>query len=398
MKTLRLEQSDSYLKSFHSQVIAVSRQTDANWVALAASAFYPKSGGQACDTGHLNGIRVSDVEKRDGLIWHNVGQGMLELSENVYGELDWLKRFQQMQRHTAQHLLSQAFLQTHSSFETRAVSFSSENSSIDLAGKPQAKDLHIAEQLANHIGYQAIRVEAFEVSEENLSHYPLRRPASISGTVRLVEIAGFDICACGGTHVKSTAETLPIKLLHSEHMRAGLTRVYFKAGLEALSDYQLKHELTHSLTQSFSTQLSSLAERIETVKEELRKSQHYSAELELRQARYLAEGLASCTTNQHIVSYVLEPKQEKLLNPLAEALLKTFRYVLLATKQAETVSLLFCRNANASYDMNKLLQAVLPLIAGRGGGRANRAQGGGSRVQGLSEALASAQQILSDQP
>ena len=118
------------------------------------------------------------------------------------------------------------------------------NCTIDLAGEPKESDLKRAEKITNEAAYQNLPIKAFEVDEKEISNYPLRRAPKVSGKIRVVQIGEYDSSACGGTHLGSSAEALPIKVTGSEKIKGGLTRIYFMAGSEALADYELKHKIS----------------------------------------------------------------------------------------------------------------------------------------------------------
>ncbi|MCA9839042.1 MAG: hypothetical protein KC422_19160 [Trueperaceae bacterium] len=396
MKTKRLEQENSYRQSFQSQVIAKELRQGKAWVALAESAFYPSSGGQLFDIGSLNDLPVSNVEKEGDLVWHQLEQDSLQVGDSVAGVIDWSRRFRHMQRHSAQHLLSQALLKINADFETKAVSLSSETCTVDFAANPEAHDLLKAEELVNTIAYQNLAIRAFEVDEQDIAKYPLRRPPKVSGRIRLVEMGDFELSACGGTHVRSTAEVAPIKILRLERIRGGLSRVYFKAGLEALADYREKHEVCTQLGQKFSAQVAELPARVDALSQDLLDTRFKLKEAQHDNAQYLARELIAQAkaNNTNVIVHSLDANSEALLAPLAQALTQVLDYALLGLKSPEKASLLFTRSETASHPMNDLLKNVLPLIGGRGGGKADRAQGAGSRLEGLAEALSQAAKLL----
>jgi len=217
VKSIRLEQLDSYARSFSSRVIAAEERKGAHWVALEESLFYPTSGGQVFDSGTLNNIAVLDVEKQDDLVWHKLERS-LAVGDVVEGELDWARRYRHMQRHSGQHLLSQAFFRLDGAFETKSVSLTSELCTIDFSGEPQLSDLVAAQALVNEVVYKNLAIRAFEVDDSEIANYPLRRPPKVSGRVRLVQMGDWEWSACGGTHLASTAEAAPVKLLRSERI------------------------------------------------------------------------------------------------------------------------------------------------------------------------------------
>jgi alanyl-tRNA synthetase len=198
----RLEQLDSYLKEFTSTITNLREDETYSYLALAESAFYPTSGGQSFDTGTLNGHRVLDAfkeEKRDDTVWHKLEKNNFQIGDTVHGIIEWERRYRHMQRHTAEHMLAQAFVRVKPVFETQAVNLGNAVSTIDIAGLPSEQDVYRAEVIVNATAYQNLFVTAFEVDESEIGNYPLRRAPKVSGIIRIVKIGDFDYSAYGGT-------------------------------------------------------------------------------------------------------------------------------------------------------------------------------------------------------
>lgn len=384
--TVRLELDDSYRTTFESTITAISGQQ----VALAESCFYPTSGGQPCDSGTLSGIQVTEVVKDGDTVWHTLA-GSLPLGARVQGIIDWPRRYRHMQRHSAQHLLSQAFVRLKASFTTEAVSLAHPECTIDLAGQPDEAAMAEAEALASEVVYQALPIRSFTVDDSELSRYPLRRPPKVSGRVRLVQIGDFDLSACGGTHVRISAEAGPIKLLGYERIRRGLTRIRFLCGYEALADYRDKHALLNSLARELGCSWLELEARLAGLQASLKQQQQAAGRWQQQLAQQLAAALlanAQPITQGKLICHILPEPQAALLAPVADALAESSGIIaLLAAQQQGRATLLYVRGAGVALDMRTLLQVSLPAIGGRGGGRAERAQGGGS-AKGLEQALA----------
>jgi alanyl-tRNA synthetase len=393
-----LEQLDSYLKTFESHVVAAEDRADGRWVALAESAFYPTSGGQLHDTGTLNSVVVTEVVKRQERVWHRLERPALETGQGVSGVIDWDRRYRHMQRHSGQHLLSQALLRVNPAFETRSVSLSAPSCTIDFAGDPVAEDLERVEAVVNRAAYQNLVITAFEVDESELNDFSLRRPPKVRGRIRLVNMGDWELAACGGTHLRASAEALPLKTLRFERIRGGLTRLYFLAGLEAFEDYQLKHRVGYELAVSFSAKVSELPERVSAVRQQLGEAKRETATLVQKLARAMAAELTGTATpipNGRLVTYALPEGDAALLKELAETLQASGGTVaLLAAPDRDRVRLLFSRSEDLDFDMKALLQTALPAVAGKGGGRPEFAQGSGSDPSGLERALALAQNHL----
>jgi alanyl-tRNA synthetase len=361
-------------------------------VRLEASAFYPTSGGQPHDLGTLTGRRgdaeVRDVRIEGGAVWHRFEGARLDVGERVRGAIDWPRRLRHMQRHSGQHLLSQAFVRLDPTFETRSVGLRSPVCTLDLAGDPDEGALRNAEALVHEVAASNLPIEAFEVDESELGAYPLRRPPKVSGRIRLVRMGDFELSACGGTHLRATAEALPIKIVARERLKGGLIRVGFRVGVEALEDYRSKHDVTVALAADLSSRVEELPERVATLRGELTElRRQLAAERgraiagEAERLRASAEPLAASS----LVVHLLDSERDPL--PLAQALIAYPGTVaLLASAAGGRGRLLFARSDGLDLDVRPLLTAALETIGGRGGGRPELAQGAGS-TQGLSDAL-----------
>ncbi len=399
---MRLEQRDSYLRRFRSVVSDVETDDDgAVWIALEASAFYPTSGGQLHDTGSLDGARVDDVVKRGGQVWHRLVGPAPEPGCEVEGVLDWERRYRHMQRHSAQHLLSQAFVRVSRAFETRSVSLRSADCTLDVAGDPADDDLVSAETLANTFAYANHPITAFEVGEDEIGDYSLRRPPKVRGRIRLVAMGDVEIAACGGTHLASTAEALPIKLFGSERVRGELRRITFRAGWEAVEDYGTKHALATELIHRFSAPVEELAGRVVRLQEELAEARAARAEVQRRHARALAERLLGNANVRGGWKVVRGEVEDALLEPVLEALIEHESVAALLAARAgdpgdERVRLAFAHGPGGDLDLRPVLQAALVQVDGRGGGRPERVQGAGTRSDGLGRALQAAWKTLPD--
>ena len=393
---MRPYQENSYKTSFRSVVSAAQGDR----VRLAETYFYPTSGGQPFDTGSLsfNGQQAAVVEVglEGRYVWHRLEGPVPEVGAAVDGTLEWSRRYRHMQRHTAQHLLSGAFVQLGGAFETRSVSLMGPVCTLDLGGNPAEPDLSRAETLVNDVCYQNLEIHSFEIDPSEVERYPLRRPPKVSGRVRLVQMGDFELSACGGTHLKSTAEALPVKLLRLERVKGGLARVHFRAGWEALGDFEQKHDLVTALALGFNTQPSKVGTRVEALRNELQDTQRALTDTRRRLAQGLAETLVQ---NQgSLVVHTLDTADADLLGPLTQALVRRPGTAsLLAAVTDGRAQLLFARADDARADMREVLSAALASLNGRGGGSAARAQGSG-RAEGLAEALEAAATHVRDAP
>jgi len=406
---VRLDRIASYLTRFEGTVVAAQPAEAGTWVRLDRSAFYPTAGGQPHDTGTLAGRAVVDVADRDGEVWHLLEPGPAPaVGDTVVGEVDWERRYAHMQRHTAQHMLSQAFVRVGAArgaseggepgFHTRAVSMRGPDCTLDLTGEPDEEALAAAEAEVNAAARRAMPVLTFEVPDDRLAAYRLRRPPKVSGMVRLVAVGDYDLVACGGTHLRNSAEALPVKVMGLERVRGGLTRVTFRAGAEALADHAAKHAVVQELSPLLSAPAAELAARVRAVSDRVRE-----LELELSRARArLADGVAAellreaaAVGGARLVRHVLEAEDAALLDPLVDRLQAERGCVaLLALREAGSVRLAFLAGEGAAVDVRPALRAALDVLGGRGGGRPDRAQGAGQDPARLEEALAAAVRAL----
>lgn len=264
--THRSYYTDSYTTQFDATLLAVSEHEGRPALLLDQSYFYPTSGGQAHDLGIINQWPVVDVVVgEDGQVYHILAALPEDLSAEgalpkaVQGTINWSRRYEHMQQHSGQHLLSQLFYRLLG-METVSVHFGEDESTLDLdAATVTPEQLAQVEQAANDMIYSALPIRSYFVNEAELARVPLRRPPKVKGEIRIVEIQETDYSACGGTHVRTTAEIGPIKLVRQERRR-GQTRVTFLCGKRALADYIHKHELLTQAAAIYSTDIAQVPE------------------------------------------------------------------------------------------------------------------------------------------
>jgi alanyl-tRNA synthetase len=401
----RLERDDAYLRTFASELLDVRRDQAGAWWRLRESGFYPTGGGQPHDEGTLTLLnalgeegavwRVAAVEAEGDVVWHRVVP--LDDSESepapaarLRGRIDWDRRFRHMQRHSAQHLVSQAFVRVDPAFGTRAVALGSPDVTLDLAGEPGEAAVDEALALANEVASQALPITAFEVDEGELHAYPLRRPAKVAGRVRLVRMGDWEVSACGGTHLHNTAEALPILALGRERIRAGLTRVTFRAGLEAVAHANATHAAATAAARALSTGVPELVTRVQALQAEAAEARRELAHAQRALASARAEVLAP--TPGAIVALVLASDEAHLTTELADALAERGATAVVgAALEAKAVLVVA---SGSGRDVRPALRAGLAVLGGRGGGRPERAQGAGPDASRLAEAVAAASQLL----
>jgi alanyl-tRNA synthetase len=392
---------DSYTREFAAAVTEVTEVEGRTAVRLSATYFYPTSGGQPHDTGQLRQgervVRVVDVVVReaDDDVLH-VLDAPVGLGE-VSAELDWPRRFDHMQQHTGQHILSQAFIQ-RAEAETIGFHLSGQSVTIDLdRADLTAEAVRAAEQLANEIVAENRPVQAGEVARETAAALPLRKlPPGRDGRLRLIDIDGFDLTACGGTHVAETAEVGLIKVLKTER-RGEATRVEFICGGRAVADYRRKHDVIQQLSAALTTGIDDLAAALARAQDEARQlrlelKRERGARLALEAEQLLAA--AEAIGGAQVVRRVLVGREVDEARQLANLLTAAGGVALLGVA-GERAQLVFGRPAAgpAFAHVGEAIKPALAALGGaRGGGGAVSAQGGGPAADEatVAEALAAA--------
>ncbi|GIV69939.1 MAG: alanyl-tRNA editing protein [Caldilinea sp.] len=392
--TERLDYLNAYRQQFDAQVLAIEDRAGVPAVLLDRTCFYPTSGGQLHDTGLLGGVPVVDVIAEEGEVWHLLAASpSFAAGERVVGEIDWPRRYDHMQQHSGQHLLSQLIHQRYG-FETVSVHFGREESTLDLntAETPPAF-LSEIEQAANELAYLALEIRAYFVDEQEVRRLPLRRPPAVSGLIRIVEIDGYDYSACGGTHVRTTAEIAPIKLLRLERRRHQ-TRLTFLCGLRACRDYAEKHRLLTETAGLFSTEIAAVPAMVQRMQAQMRELEHKHMELQRRLLSQETAALVAAAPrvgDVAIVEYLSPDASVEALKQMAALLREQPRCVgLLASTVDGKATLVFCRSDDVVLHVGEVLREALATFGGRGGGRPEYAQGGGAPAAAVAAVLAEA--------
>jgi alanyl-tRNA synthetase len=394
--TERLYYNDSHLIEFEARVVVVTERVS-GWTAvvLDRTAFYPTGGGQPSDTGTLNGARVVEcIDDGERGVLHVV-QGLAPARDAIVsGRVDWLRRLDHMQQHTGQHILSQAFV-TLFNAPTRSFRVLETSCEIDVdLSNSTGEVIERAVELANNVIWEDRTITIRSVTSDEAAELPLRKESSREGDLRLIEIEGFDLTPCGGTHASRTGEVGMIAV-RSWVRAKGLTRIEFVAGTRALADYRLANKSAREVAALFSTGRDDApkvaAQMIEEHKElnrRIRVLEEIGAEVEAEKLLASASG--------GVVTHIFDGRDAESLKKLAQALTaKPQTIALLASRDQDTARLVFARSADAPGDMSELIRAACTMLDGRGGGKPDMAQGGGKNIEKLEDALTHALTLLS---
>ncbi|QHE59928.1 alanyl-tRNA editing protein [Rossellomorea vietnamensis] len=387
--TVKQYYQDAYMKSFHTS-IQEQQQDESGWyVVLEETAFYPTGGGQPHDMGTLKDKRIINVEEVNGEIRHYIEEPFENISGVVEGQIDWVRRFDHMQQHAGQHILSAAFAEALQ-YETISFHLGKEVLTIDLnVSDISNSDASKAEELANRIIREARPIQTKWVKEADLSDYPLRKQPSVTGEIRLVIIPDFDYNGCGGTHPRSTSEVGVIKILDWEKHK-GHIRLQFVCGDRVLYQLHRKHGILKELTsvlQAPEETMVSTAEQLISKQKEQEKALEGLKEVLLT---YEAEGLPGVQKDDHVLfqkAYTDRPIQE--LQKLAQHIIskREDAIVTLVVHNDQKLQLVAAKGSLPTINLREVAQKVFPLINGKGGGKESLVQGGGEAVMSKEELL-----------
>ncbi|MBO5228366.1 MAG: alanyl-tRNA editing protein [Lachnospiraceae bacterium] len=266
MVTKKLYDYDAYRTSFSATVLSCVQKGENYEVILDETLFFPEEGGQTPDKGMLGGAEVLDVQIKGDVITHVVSAALTE-GETVEGEIDWQHRFYNMQQHSGEHLFSGL---VYKKYGYRNVGFhlSNQIATMDFDGvltKEQAEEL---EWLVNEAIVANVEVKTGYPSKEELACLEYRSKIEIDGAVRIVEIPGYDICACCAPHVKHTGEIGMFKIQSMQNYKGGV-RISFLCGFRALVEYRRKSDIVTELTGILTTSDDKLSENVNKLKSQV---------------------------------------------------------------------------------------------------------------------------------
>jgi alanyl-tRNA synthetase len=367
--TDRLYYNDSYLTEFRARVLDTS--PDRLRIYLDRTAFYPTSGGQPFDTGKLGAVDVTDVVDEDARIAHQVS-APLEAVE-VSGVIHWQRRFDHMQQHTGQHLLSAVLVDL---FDAHTVSFhlGVESCTIDVGRSLEPAQIRDAERRANEIVFENRPVTiGFEDSSQDLG---LRKPTQREGLIRIVSIQDLDRSACGGTHVRATGEIGPILIRKLDRIR-GNQRIEFLCGLRAVKGARADFEAISSVARAFSAPPDEVPALVASQLEKLQDSEKARRRLATELAEARGRELYAATAPGPDGIRKVTRRTASLTDDLrAEAQsFTTGQKAVFVALGENPPAILLASSPDSGLHAGEFLKATLTKAGGRGGGTATMAQG-----------------------
>lgn len=396
--TERIYYRDADCKEFEASIEETFSVEGRPVVELDQTCFYPEGGGQPCDTGDLGGVKVIDVQEREGAVLHYVESPGFEQGQRVRGRINWARRFDHMQNHTGQHILSQSFSQLLNA-QTMSFHLGPDVCSIDLnLDSLEKEEIYGVEELANQVIFENREIKARMIEAEEQSKFPIRGHSSRTGLIRLVDIEDFDLTPCGGTHCSRTGAVGLLKVRRWEKVKQR-ARVEFFCGGRALKDYRWKNRAIYRLSRLYSTSDREVVDAVERQydreKAQRKEIDRFKEEQLLGEAEKIVESSRE-RGGIRIVMKVWDELEVKSLQKLAAIIVnESERRVVLFGSRRPKPTLFFIRSRDlVDLDMGSWIAEAAPVIEGRGGGTAERAQAGGARGDRLEVAISKAVALL----
>lgn len=367
----KLYYDSPYIREWTTSIKEVIEREDGLYVILEATAFYPHGGGQPCDTGTINGINVLDVVIEETEILHKVDK--MPATAEVTCKIDWDKRFDHMQHHSGQHLLSAVCLNL---YNIRTVSFhlGKDYVTIDVeAPQLTQNQLNTIEEEVNQQVYSNRRIQSYLVTNEEVKALSLVKMPKVTENIRIVEIEGIEHNACGGTHVAQTGEIGMIKLYKTEKQK-GVTRIYFKCGNRALKDYNETLSIIDTLSTKFNTGRSDILDRIGKWEEEQKELQSQVDILKEKVDSYQANELLM-NHDGNLLAHIFEDKSLKDLQYFSAKLATENDLIILLASTSEN-KIILAHNGTQAISCGALFKEHLRDFNGKGGGNDKSAQAG----------------------
>jgi alanyl-tRNA synthetase len=375
--TERLYYHDAYLREFDAAVVDTTSHEGKTAVVLDRTAFYPTSGGQPFDLGMLSGAKVLEVvDTDDGRILHVVDRA--PDAGRVAGAIDWARRFDHMQQHTGQHVLSAAFDRLLHA-RTESFHLGAEYSTIDLARELSPAEISQAEEEANRIVWEDRPVSIRFAGPDEIATLPLRKEPKREGTLRLIDVHDFDLSACGGTHVARTGGIGIIAVAATERFRGG-SRVTFLCGGRALAGYHALRDAVGGSVRALSVlpaELPAAIEKLQADARELRRQiKDFQSKLAVQEADALADA-ATAVGDIRLVTASLTGWDAAGLKAVAARIVERPGHVAVLVAEPAPSAIVVARSAGLPHDAGAVLRQLVERHGGKGGGRPELAQGGG---------------------
>lgn len=365
--TRKLYYEDCHLTRFTAKVLSCQQTDGGYYVNLDRTAFYPEGGGQACDLGTLGGAAVLDVREQGEEVLHLCSEA-LEVGSTVEGAIDYKRRFDLMQQHSGEHIVSGV---VHEKYGYHNVGFhmGSDVITIDFDGPIPAADLPVIEAKVNEAVWKNIPLHIWYPSPEELPIVGYRTKRELPWPVRIVEVPGYDKCACCGVHVASTGEIGLVKLFTVVKFHQGV-RIEMACGRRALEHLNAVYDQNRQVSQAFSAKLLETGAAARQMNELLAKEKYTVTGLQ----RQLFEGVARSYVNCGDVLHFTRDLEPALVRELADKIADVCAGTAAVFSGSDAGGYSFCLVAREG-DLRPLGKAMTQTLNGRGGGKPNFQQG-----------------------
>ena len=367
METEKLYYADPFLKDFTAKILSCGAVKTGWEVVLDRTAFYPEGGGQPADQGMLGGVKVLDVHEKGGRVFH-ICENPVEIGETVTGRIDWARRFDHMQQHSGEHILSGILCQAHRC-DNVGFHMGADTVTIDYNTDISWEQALEAERRANDYLYADVPIEISYPSREELKSIDYRSKKELTGQVRIVRFPGADCCACCGTHVLRSGQVGLIKILSCQTFRDGV-RMEILCGRRALDYLSKTWEQNRAVGQQLSVKIFDTAASVERLETELNAAKARKTQLEDE----LFSRIAAEQTGKGDVVLFQPPLRPDGVRKLADAVSRTCGG-LAAVFAGEARQYQYALIRADGEDISPLVKDLNTALRGRGGGRNGFAQG-----------------------
>ena len=360
---------DTYAREFEATVVSCTETDKGFEVILTDTAFYPEGGGQPADHGKLGDALVTDTRRVAGQIVHTTDKA-LTAGTVVKGVLDWARRFDNMQNHTGEHIISGL---VHKKFGFDNVGFHMDDDviTVDFDGVVSPEELDEIEIQVNNAIAADIPVNILFPSADELKVTDYRSKKELTGKVRIVDIPGCDRCACCGTHVAKTGEIGILKITGSEKHRGG-TRVFFVCGARAVRDFARKNESVKHISELLSTKPAEVADAVEKLLAAQATKDGELAQMKKKLLTFKAQALPAADKVLITFEDGMTPQELRTLATVISEMKKAPAAAVLSATGPDTFSYVLWGPTQAMRDISKNLNQELN---GRGGGNGGFVQG-----------------------
>lgn len=367
--TEKLFYKDPYLTQCEAEVKEIINKDGKIFIVLDKTPFYPEGGGQPSDLGEINGVKVLYVYEEGGIIYHQV-EKIVEVKE-VLCIIDFERRFDHMQQHSGEHLLSGAILKLYNG-NNKGFHLGEDYVTLDIDIDGMTDEmLSTVEDEVNSYIYKNREICTYVVTKEESKKFPMRKQIDVDEDVRVVEAKDMDCCPCCGTHVRRTGEIGIIKIIKGERYK-GMTRIYLNCGIRALKDFQNKQNIISSLNKHLSSDENNLVQRVESQSLEIEKLKKELNGLKKMMAENEADNIIKTESSKIILRKYEDKSFDDI--PLIAAALSSKNYILILSSLKDN-KILFINDSDSDTNCGKLFKENIKEFNGKGGGNAKRAQG-----------------------